>query len=170
MSKFVNGPVSGKTDGYINIRMATSFLKLCFQTGITRSRGNPKKIQFSVPVAQQLGKYKACSTLIPSIHHSRKHIRTVHSEIHMHTNPTPRHKGPLWSHKTENNTLLKNTQGTRNSLLNQSNHGASGRAHSLSRAPKAHFNAVSMFYDKKDDKHANRECYVALPSRDRPAR
>ncbi len=77
----------------------------------------------------------------------------IHSETHtlpthMHTNPTRAHTGPLWSHKTETTSCSKNTQGTRNSLLNQSNRGASRRARSLSRTLKAHLNATNMFYDK----------------------
>lgn len=52
--------------------------------------------------------------------------------------------------KQKTTSRSKNTQGTRNSLLNQSNRCASRRAHSLSRALKAHLNATNMFYDKNE--------------------
>lgn len=105
------------------------------------------------------------------------HSQTRTLPTHMHTNPTPIHTGPLWSHKTETTSRSKNTQGTHNSLLNQSNRCASRHARSLSRALKTHLNAANMFYDKwmknMNEKHEWKTCvhtelYTALPSRDRP--
>lgn len=48
--------------------------------------------------------------------------------------------------KQKTTSRSKNTQGTRNSLLNQSNR----RSHALSRALKAHLNETNMFYDKNE--------------------
>lgn len=53
--------------------------------------------------------------------------------------------------KQKTTSCSKNTQGTLNSLLNQSNRCASRRTRSLSRALKAHLDATNMFYDKMNE-------------------
>lgn len=102
----------------------------------------------------------ACATFLFQTFTAQANIHSGTRTLptHMHTNPTPIHTGPLWSHKTETTSRSKNTQGTHNSLLNQSARCASRRARSLSRALKAHLNARNMFYDKwmknMNEKHA----------------
>ncbi len=148
----VNKSMWGKSDRYINIGLATSsqtVILLLFETGITPSR---KRIyfRFSLLLKSLASVKHAALSFQPFTTHANTYI---HSETHtlpthMHTNPTPVHTDPLWSHKTETTSRSKNTQGTRNSLLNQSNRCASRRTHSLSRALKAHLDATNMFYDK----------------------
>lgn len=48
-----------------------------------------KKKRF--PVAQELGKYKACSALIPTLHHSCKHIRTFRNSHTSHPHACKSH-------------------------------------------------------------------------------
>lgn len=169
------------TDSYINIGLATSsetVMLLSLRLELPEAEVEKKKKSiFDSLLLKSLASIKlATVSFQPFTTHTSTYI---HSETHTlpthtHTNPTPIHTGPLWGHKTETTSRSKNTQGTCNSLLNQSNRCVSRRTHSLSHALKAHLNATNMFYDKwmknmRNTHTRHREYYIALPSRDRPA-